>query len=154
MKKPSVAVVWRTALWPALPMALLLASCSGTDPQVAASNAAPPPGETVAPPAPPASLPAGESPFVAFCIQGGETADRCACADAALRRDADAHDYAIYLHWIGVIQARTADGDAMDVAVGAADEQTSAHFGVEAERVADALSELALPVAEKLEQCR
>ncbi len=138
----------------ALPMALLLASCGGSDAQVAASNTAAAPGAAAAPPATPASPPAGESPFVAFCIQGGETADRCACADAALRRDADAQDYAIYLHWIGVVQARMAEGDAIGVAGGRALEQTSAHFGVETERVDDALVELALPVAEKLEQCR
>ena len=154
MKESNVPVAVRTALWSALPMALLLASCSGTDPQAAASTAAPPPGEIAAPPAPPASQAAGGNPLVALCIQGEEPADACACADAALRKDVAADDYAAYLHWIGVMQARMAEGDEMDVAADAAYEQTSARFGVETGRLVDTGIELAGQFRGELEQCR
>lgn len=143
-----------SALRTALPMALLLASCSGSDPQAAASNVAAPEDEGVALPVPPASPAAGENPLVALCIQGEEPADACACADAALRRGADAQDYAAYRHWIGVMQARMADGDAMDVAADVAYEQTTARFGVETGRLVDTGNELAGRFRGELEQCR
>lgn len=143
-----------SALRTVLPMALLLASCSGSDPQVAASNVAVPAEEAVALPVPPASPTAGENPLVALCIQGEEPADACSCADAALRRDADAQEYAAYLHWIGVMQARMAEGDEMDVAADVAYEQTTARFGVETGRLVDTGIELAGQFRGKLEQCR